>query len=238
MISCNVFCSASSPFLSWSFVSGMGTSTCSTVVAASSMSLVGSRSSLDCPSSHQCATATVSGFSKSFRGGLRRLICPANKPEPFASYPRMLHWTTNQSASGRAVNFAPLSNVLIETGWPLSKILKSSRVNVLSGRPLLAFRAITSTRTRLDELCSVISGESVTGAPFCATAGRVKKLSGSDNSSNKIADGFICISTLHRFQENILKSVAAEVEPSDAHIVLPGDAINVTNLNSVGEDHL
>src|ERR1700734_2571981 len=33
---------------------------------------------------------------------------------------------------------------------------KSSRVNVLFGRPLLAFRAITSTRTRLDELCNVI----------------------------------------------------------------------------------
>src|SRR5258708_29758100 len=138
----------------------------------------------------------------------------------------MLHCTTNQSTSGRVVNFAPLSNVLMETGCPLSKTSKSPCFRVLSGRPFLVFRAITSTKTRWDEPWKVISGERVAGEPSWATAGSVKTLTESDNSANRSTD-FTRISTLHRLQKDVLQRIAAEIESADPHITLRRDAIDV-----------
>src|ERR1700730_5098003 len=62
-------------------------------------------------------------------------------------------------------------------------------------------------------------------------------LSPSDSSS-KITAGVVPLSIFHRFQENVLESVATEIKAADPHIALGGDPVNVTNLDSVSEDHL
>src|SRR5215472_4721223 len=67
----------------------------------------------------------------------------------------MLQRTMNQSASGLVLNSAPLSNVLMGTGTPLSRSRKSSRLRFFSGNPL--FRATTSTSTRLVAVRKVTS---------------------------------------------------------------------------------
>src|SRR2546423_13552360 len=47
-----------------------------------------------------------------------------------------------------------------------------------------------------------------------------------------------CVSSFHRFQENVFERIATEIESPDPHIALRGDAINVTNLDSISKDHL
>src|SRR5215470_10390784 len=90
------------------------------------------------------------------RAGRRRWISPANNPEPCESHPGILHCTIIQSESGRLLDWKPVSNVLIETGAPLSKSWKSSRRNVLSGSPSL--RVTMSTNTSLDDVRKTTPG--------------------------------------------------------------------------------
>ena len=48
-----------------------------------------------------------------------------------------------------------------------------------------------------------------------------------------------CSSTLHCLQENVFQCVAAEIQATDAHLLLGGDPKDVAQgLDSVGQDHL